>query len=109
MWLSENIAFILKPSRMYKFYLLFGCIILLVFAAMLVSGLDDVWVSKPEYLQNVIKDLNSKVCAKYSQQETTDLGKTETFDESSLLFWLIGIGFGTSMALTGSHNQVRRS
>ena len=44
--LAENTGFLLKPSRKYKFYLLFASIIMLIIAAMLVSGLEDVWVEK---------------------------------------------------------------
>jgi hypothetical protein len=43
---AENTGFLLKPSRKYKFYLLFTSIIMLIIAAMLVSGLQDVWVEK---------------------------------------------------------------
>lgn len=41
------------------------------------------------------------------QQEVTDLGNRETFDGSSIIFFMVGTGFGTSMSLTG--NPVYRS
>ena len=55
MALCEKIGFIRKTSRSMKFYLLFVIICLFIFASVLVSGSDDVWVRKTNWMINIIK------------------------------------------------------
>ena len=54
MQLSEEIGFQKKTSRSYKFYLLFGIMSLFIFAAILISGMKDVWVNKKDWMMNII-------------------------------------------------------
>lgn len=68
--MAENTGFLLKPSRKYKFYLLFASIIMLIIAAMLVSGLQDVWVENQTFIQNVVEamDKTPSLCGDRTKQ-----------------------------------------
>jgi hypothetical protein len=58
MKMSEQIGFSKKLSRAYKFYLLFFVMALFLVAAVLISGMQDVWVQQKTWMINVIN--NSK-------------------------------------------------
>lgn len=103
MSLCAEMGFRIRPSRKYKFYLLFASIGLFVLAAMICSGLTDTWVTNPDWLRNSMDDLQSEECQYWLAGENHDvrfLGKLETFDLSSQLFYLVGMGFGTSYSMT---------
>ena len=103
MLLCSEMGFRIKPSRKYKFYLLFACIGAFVLASMICSGMTDTWVTNPDWLRNSSDDLRSPQCQWFLAGENHDvrfLGKIETFDLSSNLFYLVGMGFGTSYSMT---------
>jgi hypothetical protein len=58
MKMSEQIGFSKKLSRAYKFYLLFFVMALFLVAAVLISGMQEVWVQQKTWMINVIN--NSK-------------------------------------------------
>jgi hypothetical protein len=57
MSMCSQIGFRVRPSRKYKFYLLFASIGLFVLAGMICSSLTDTWVANPDWLRNSIDDL----------------------------------------------------
>lgn len=103
MVLCYEMGFKTKSSRKYKFYLFFSCIGLFIVAAMICSGLTDTWVSHPDWLRNSIDDLQNEDCQhwlKGTQHDVRSLGSVETFDLCSNLFFLVGMGFGTSYSMS---------
>ena len=51
---AERAGFLLKPSRKYKFYVLFIYLALFIFAMMINAGMGDSWDNNFMYVQNAI-------------------------------------------------------
>lgn len=98
MTVSELLGFNRKWSRSYKFYLLFFVMALFLFGAVLVSGMDDVWVQNKTWMVNVID--SSKQCQIDNNHSYTLMGSSYTFNKSAQLFFLVGMGFGVSYSMT---------
>lgn len=98
----EKLGFIQKSSRYYKFYTLFASMILFIAVTILCSGIRDTWLEHTDWLINSVDDLLNDSCRRHltgSKHDVRFLGNIETFDLSSMLFYIIGMVFGTTFSM----------
>ena len=102
MHFCEKLGFIQKTSRYYKFYTLFASMILFICVSILCAGIRDTWVEHTDWLINSVDDLTNETCRRHlsgSKHDVRFLGNLETFDLASMLFYLIGMVFGTTYSM----------
>jgi uncharacterized membrane protein len=96
--LFEKIGFIVRTSRKYKFQLLFFVILLFILGVMTVQAKEDSWEDQQIWIINA--SYNVTPCKTLlTHQSASNLGIIDTFSWSSILFWIIGMGFGCSYSL----------
>jgi hypothetical protein len=87
-----------RSSRKYKFYLLFFSIGLYVVGLILIESNQDEWAEQQFWIINI--NNNIKECrATMLEVGATRIGLDKTFESSSVLFSLVGMGFGCSYSL----------
>mmetsp|Transcript_36910 Transcript_36910/g.56518 ORF Transcript_36910/g.56518 Transcript_36910/m.56518 type:complete len:211 (-) Transcript_36910:30-662(-) len=94
----EQIGFIVRSSRKYKFYLLFFGIFLYLIGLVVLQSNDDEWADQTIWIININRNLNHCKDEMYATGATR-IGMQKTFEESSILFFMIGMGFGCSYSL----------
>lgn len=97
--MCEKTGFIIETSRKYKFYLFFLCLGLFVPVLIYYLQMCDEWISPQMWLDNSTypEDQCIKVLFKHSQNR---IGLDQTFNYVSVLFFIVGMGFGTSYSIT---------
>lgn len=94
----EQIGFIARKSRKYKFLLLFLCIGLYLAGYILFSGNKESWANQQIWIINAgTGDINCR--EQLYKMGASRLGLTETFNWSCGLFYIVGMGFGCSYSL----------
>lgn len=94
----EKTGFILQSSRLRKFQTFFGCIIAFTFYSLLYLSFKDEWDMPQNWIINA--SFNQKKCVEiFNQRANNRLGINQTFDETAILFFLIGMVFGQSYSL----------
>lgn len=89
----EKTGFILQSSRMRKFQTFFGCLIAFTFYVLLYLSFKDTWDMPQNWIINA--SFNQKKCVEnFNQRQNNRLGINQTFDETAILFFIIGMVFG---------------
>lgn len=96
--LCENTGFIVKQSRKYKFYVFFACLGLLSFAIIYYNADLTNWRVEQKWILNIMKSCPN---AYFDYR----IGIDYTFEDTCILFSMIGAGFGVSFA-TANFNSV---
>lgn len=100
MQFSEGAGFLTHSSRKAKFQVLFYALFLFVVASGIVAGMDDAWAHDSKWIRNVIDDLKDHCSNGAAAHNVTFLGNIETYNETAILFFLVGLCFGTSYSMT---------
>eukprot|EP00349_Pseudokeronopsis_sp_Brazil_P000047 CAMPEP_0202956488 /NCGR_PEP_ID=MMETSP1396-20130829/993_1 /ASSEMBLY_ACC=CAM_ASM_000872 /TAXON_ID= /ORGANISM="Pseudokeronopsis sp., Strain Brazil" /LENGTH=477 /DNA_ID=CAMNT_0049673519 /DNA_START=6 /DNA_END=1439 /DNA_ORIENTATION=- len=96
--MCEKTGFIVQTSRKYKFYLFFLCIGLFIFIMIYYNSNLKYWTMPQSWVVNV--SLDQQQCRDELIENSNDkLGLDATFFDSSILFFLTGLGFGISFSL----------
>jgi hypothetical protein len=96
--LCEKTGFIVQSSRKYKFYLFFVCIGMFVVALIYYNSELDQWTMPQTWVVNASQP--EKYCKELLLQTSNNrLGLDQTFDYTGILFFITGMGFGTSYSL----------
>ena len=69
-------------------------------SAVIIGSQKDVWVNDQQWMINVINNNKAYNIVKEDEQSYTQIGGNATFELNSILFFLIGIGFGTPFSMT---------
>jgi len=94
----EQIGFIVRSSRKYKFYLLLFCMGMYLVGLVLLQGDQNSWAEQQVWIINISNNLEH--CKeKMFETGATRIGMDVTFEQSSILFYLVGMGFGCSYSL----------
>jgi hypothetical protein len=94
----ELTGFQLEPSKKYKFYLFFLCLGLFSILLVYYSEECEDWITPKMWLDNTIDQ--EKVCLELLYHHSQNrIGLDQTFYYSYVLFFLIGMGFGTSYSI----------
>lgn len=80
-----------------KFIVLFWCLGFLFFAVLLYVAQQDHWADQQYWVINASDQADCS--AKLFTRGATRLGGQDTFMSTSILFYIIGLGFGTSYSL----------
>lgn len=94
--MCEKTGFIVQSSRKYKFYLFFLCIGLFMVALVYYNCEADSWTMPQTWVVYATDDTCSEELLASSNNR---LGLDQTFFYSSILFFITGMGFGTSYSL----------
>jgi len=94
--MCEKAGFIVQSSRKYKFYLFFLCIGLFATILVFYNCEVDNWTMPQEWVVNVADKKCVEVLLSTSNNR---LGLDQTFFFTAILFYIIGMGFGTSYSL----------
>lgn len=96
--LCEKTGFIVQSSRKYKFYLFFVCIGMFVMSLIYYNSELDQWTMPQTWVVNA--SYPEKYCKELLLQTSNNrLGLDQTFDYTGILFFITGMGFGTSYSL----------
>jgi hypothetical protein len=95
--MCEKTGFIVQSSRKYKFYLFFMCIAMFLVTMVYYNCEYETWTMPQEWVVNVA-DQDCKV--ELLASSNNRLGLDQTYFFTSVLFFIIGMGFGTSYSLT---------
>jgi hypothetical protein len=94
----EKTGFILQSSRVRKFNTFFACLGGLVLYLMFYLAISDQWDVPQIWIINA--SFNSPVCtAQFNQRANNRIGTNQTFDQTGILFFIIGMVFGQSYSL----------
>ena len=106
----EKAGFIVRSSRSRKFHIFFFCAGCFIFVIAYFSALSD-WRMPLDWIVNA--NLNEEICLKlFENRANNNLGMNATFNNSAILFVLIGANFGQSFTLNfvkplfWSHSQL---
>ena len=91
--LWEKTAFILRASRKYKFKLFFLCLLLFVIVLVYFNAILSNYKVDHQWILNTLNDCNND-----NDSYEYRMGVDFTFDDTSVLFSIIGAGFGASTA-----------
>jgi hypothetical protein len=92
--MCEKTGFILQSSRKYKFYLFFLCIGLFMITLVYYNCELDSWTMPQTWVVNAA---NKDICSQELIDNSNNrLGLDQTFFFTSILFFITGMGFGTS-------------
>jgi hypothetical protein len=94
--LCEKTGFIVQSSRKYKFYLFFLCIGLFLFSLIYYNCEYESWTMPQTWVVNVG---NPRCVAELLNSSNNRLGLDQTYFNTAILFYIIGMGFGTSYSL----------
>lgn len=89
-------GFIVQSSRKYKFYLFFLCIAMFLVSMVYYNCEYENWTMPQEWVVNVA---NVECKQDLLDSSNNRLGLDQTFFYTSVLFFIIGMGFGTSYSL----------
>lgn len=96
--MCEKTGFIVQSSRKNKFYLFFLCIGLFVVCLIYYNSELDQWTMPQAWVVNA-SEPNQNCKELLLETSNNRLGLDQTFYYSSILFFIIGMGFGTSFSL----------
>ena len=89
----EKLGFMLKASRSRKFYIFFFTLCLFTVMVGIYYSLINTWTMPQDWIVNA--NFEEQSCeGDFSDQDSTDLGITGSFDKSSILAVLMGVVFG---------------
>lgn len=89
----EKAGFILQSSRLRKFQTFFGCLIAFTAFSLYFMAVNDEWTIPQNWIINA--SFNNEICAvRFNQRADNKLGTNQTYDETGILFFLIGMVFG---------------
>ena len=94
--MCEKTGFIVQSSRKYKFYLFFLCIALFIISLVYYNCEFDNWTMPQTWVVNVADNPCKQDLLDSSNNR---LGLDQTFFYTSILFFITGMGFGTSYSL----------
>ena len=94
--LCEKTGFIVQSSRKYKFYLFFTCIALFITALVYYNCEIDSWTMPQTWVVHAADETCKNILLETSNNR---LGLDQTFFYTSILFFITGMGFGTSYSL----------
>lgn len=94
--ICEKTGFIVQSSRKYKFYLFFTCIGLFIVSLVYYNCELDNWTMPQTWVVNVADNPCRQDLLDSSNNR---LGLDQTFFFTSILFFITGMGFGTSYSL----------
>ena len=94
--MCEKTGFIVQSSRKYKFYLFFLCIGLFIISMVYYNCELDNWTMPQTWVVNVADNPCKNELLESSNNR---LGLDQTFFYTSILFYITGMGFGTSYSL----------
>jgi hypothetical protein len=93
--MCEKTGFIVQSSRKYKFYLFFLCIGLFIVTLVYYNCEIDNWTMPQTWVVNVSDPCKEDLL----KSSNNRLGLDQTFFFTSILFFITGMGFGTSYSL----------
>jgi len=94
----EKTGFELEPSRKYKFYLFFLCIGLMSAISIYYMSQSDYWITPLSWILNMT-DTEVECAEKLVMHSQNTVGLAQTFFYTNVLFFMIGMGFGTSYSI----------
>lgn len=96
--MCEKTGFIVQSSRKNKFYLFFLCIGLFVASLIYYNSELDQWTMPQTWVVNASTD-NQDCRNSLVQTSNNRLGLDQTYYQSAIVFFITGMGFGTSYSL----------
>jgi hypothetical protein len=97
----EQTGFILKSSRLRKFGLMFTCLMCFTFYILYYSCVLSVWQQPAIWIYNASLNANDSKCTViFNQRANNKLGTTQTFYQTSIIFFIIGMAFGQPFSLS---------
>jgi hypothetical protein len=94
--LCEKTGFLVQASRKYKFYLFFLCIALFILAMVYYNCEIDSWTLPQTWVIYAADETCKKTLLESSNNR---LGLDQTFFYTAIVFFITGMGFGTSYSL----------
>ena len=94
----EKVAFQLETSRRDKFYLLFICFGLYTLLSVYYVGQSETWITPLEWMKNSGTE-EQKCRDELFRHSQNTIGLSQTFHYVNILFFIIGMTFGTSYSI----------